>query len=68
MDGNKMNLAVMILHCILAVAWDVHLFLRIANGWNTSSAAFVFDIIWVIVLHICAVYWILRYIKSKKEK
>ena len=63
---KKVSIAAVILNCICAVVWNINLFIDIAYGF-TSSATFALHIFCAIGWDFCAVVWILRYIKSKKN-
>ena len=67
MDNNKkVGLTVVIMSCICAVLGNTNLFVDIAYG-HTNSESFVLHTICAIVYNICAIVWILRYCKSKKD-
>ena len=66
-NKKKVNLAAMIINCICAVVWNVNLIVDFAYGY-TNSVSFVLHIICAIAWDVCAVVWILRYLKSKKEE
>ena len=63
---KKVSIAAVILNCSCAVVWNINLFIDITYGF-TNSVSFVLHIICAIVWDFCAVMWILRYIKSKKN-
>jgi len=65
-DKKKVNLAVVIINCICAVVWNINLFVDLTYGY-TNSVSFALHIICAIVWDICAIVWILRYLKSKKN-
>lgn len=65
-DKKKVSISVVIINCICAVAWDINLFVDLVYGY-TNSVSFVLHIICAIVWDICAVMWLLRYRKSKKD-
>lgn len=65
-DKKKISIAVVIINCICAVVWNINLFVDLAYGY-TNSVSFALHIICAIVWDICAVVWILRYRKSKKD-
>ena len=51
----------MILNCIVAVLWNIHVFVDLAYGFPS-----ILHIIFAIVWDFCAVVWVLRYLKSRK--
>ena len=65
-NKKKVNLAVVIINCICAVVWNINLFVDFAYGY-TNSVSFVLHIICAIAWDVCAVAWVLRYLKSKKK-
>jgi len=65
-NKKKTNLAAMIINCICAVVWNINLFVDLASG-DKNSVSFVLHIICAIVWDVCAVIWILHYLKSKKN-
>jgi len=65
-DKKKVSIAVLIIYCICAVAWNINLFVDLAYGY-TNSVSFVLHIFCAVVWDICAVVWIIRYQKSKKN-
>lgn len=65
-EKRKTNLTVVIINCICAVVWNINLFVDLAYGY-TNTASFVLHIVCAIVWDICAVVWILRYLRDKKE-
>ena len=67
MDKNKkVSMVAVILNCICAVVWNINMFIDIAYGF-TNSATFVLHVICAIVWDFCAVIWVGRYLKSKKN-
>ena len=52
----------MILNCICAVVWNINVFVDLADGFP-NMLRMICAIIW----DICAIVWILRYLKTKKE-
>ena len=64
MDKKKtVNTCVaMILNCITAILWNVNVFIDLAYGFPNTI-----HIIFAIVWDFCAVAWIIRYVKSKKD-
>lgn len=65
-EKKKANLTVVIINCICAVVWNLNLFVDLAYGY-TNTVSFVLHIVCAIVWDICAVVWILRYLRDKKE-
>ena len=65
-DKKKVSIAVVILNCICAVLWNITLFVDLVYGY-ANSVSFVLHIFCAIVWDMCAVIWILRYLKSKKN-
>ena len=65
-EKRKTNLTVVIINCICAVVWNLNLFVDLAYGY-TNTVSFVLHIVCAIVWDICAVVWILRYLREKKE-
>ena len=65
-DKKRVNLAVVIINCICAVLWNINLFVDLTYGY-TNSVSFTLHIICAIAWDICAIAWILRYLKSKKN-
>ena len=65
-DKEKVSITVVILNCICAVLWSINLLIDLAYGY-TNSVSFVLHIFCAIVWDMCAVIWILRYLKSKKN-
>lgn len=65
-EKRKTNLTVVIINCICAVVWNINLFVDLAYGY-TNTVSFVLHIVCAIVWDICAVVWILRYLREKKE-
>lgn len=65
-DKKKVSIAVVIINCICAVVWTINLIIDLTFGY-TNSISFVLHIICAIGWWICAVVWILRYLKSKKD-
>ena len=55
-----------IINCFCAVVWNINLIVDLAYGY-TNTASFVLHIVCAIVWDICAVVWILRYLRDKKE-
>ena len=51
----------MILNCICAIVWNINVIIDLAYGFPK-----VLHIICAIVWDICAVVWVVRYLKSKK--
>ena len=63
MDEKKTgSLFVVIINCICAVLWNINVFVDLAYGFPN-----VLRIICAIVWDFCAVVWVLRYLKSKKN-
>ena len=56
------TLVCMILVCISAIVWNINAIIRFAYGYPN-----VLNIICAITWDICAVVWIFRYIKSRKN-
>ena len=54
--------AAMILNCVCAVVWNIQVFVDLAYGFPN-----VLRIICAIVWDCCAVVWVIRYLKSKKN-
>ena len=52
----------MILNCICAIVWNINVIIDLAYGFPN-----VLHIICAIVWDVCAVVWVLRYLKSKKN-
>lgn len=67
MDEKKnVSLAVVIIHCFCAVIWNVNVILKlVAKSYDLS---FYIHIVAAVLWDICAVLWICRYVKGKKEK
>lgn len=65
-DKKKVNLTVVILNCICTVVWNINLFVDLAYGY-TNSVSFVLHIICAVAWDVCAIVWIFRYRKSKKD-
>ena len=65
-DKKKVSIAVVIINCICAVVWNINLFVALAYGY-TNPVSFVLHIVCPIAWDICAVVWIIRYVKSKKN-
>ena len=64
MDTKKPvgTFAAMVLNCICAVVWNIHVYIDFAYGFPN-----VLRIIVAIVWDWCAVIWVIRYLKSKKN-
>ena len=61
--NKKVNIGVVvILNCICAIIWNIKVFVDLVYGFPNVIA-----ILCAIVWDICAVVWILRYLKSKKN-
>ena len=59
---NNVSMAVaMVLNCLCAVVWNIHVFIDFAYGFPN-----VLNIICAITWDICAVLWVVRFIRSKK--
>lgn len=52
----------MVLNCICAIVWNINVFIDLVYGFPD-----VLHIICAIVWDCCAVIWIVRYLKSKKN-
>ena len=52
----------MVLNCICALIWNINVFVDLAYGFPD-----LLRIMCAIVWDLCAVMWIFRYIKSKKD-
>ena len=50
----------MILNCICAAIWNIHVFVDFAYGFPNAL-----HILCAIVWDFCAVVWVIRYLKSK---
>lgn len=67
MNKNKeVSIAVVLINCVCAVIWNINVFVALSYGF-TNSVSFVLRVICAIVWDFCAVVWILRYLKSKKN-
>ena len=67
MDKKKeVSLGIVTINCICAVVWNINLLVDLAYGY-TNSVSFVLHIICAIAWDICAVAWVLRYLKLKKN-
>lgn len=64
-EKKKVNLAVVIINCICAVVWNINLFVDLAYGY-TNSVSYVLHILCAIAWDICAIIWIIRYLKYKR--
>ena len=67
MERKKTNLPVVIINCICARIWNAHLIVDIVYGY-TSTVMFVLHVVCAIVWDLCAVIWIFRYLRSKKNE
>ncbi len=65
-EKTKAGKVDVIFYCVMAVAWNINLFLDIAYG-NTDSKSFMWHIVFAVVWNVLAVVWVLRYRKSKKD-
>ena len=52
---------------ICAIIWNILLFVDLYYGYS-NNVSFVLHIVCAIVCDICAIVWIMRYLKSKKSK
>ena len=65
MDKKK-SFFVVVINLVCVVVWNINLFVDLAYGY-TNSVSFVLHIICAIAWDICAVAWVLRYLKLKKN-
>lgn len=65
-EKKKTNLTVVIINCLCAVVWNINLFVDLAYGY-TNTVSFLLHIVCAIVWDICAVVWILRCRRKKKD-
>lgn len=65
-EKKKVNLAVVVINCICAVVWNINLFVDLAYGY-TNSVSYGLHILCAIVWDVCAIIWIFRYLKYKRE-
>lgn len=65
-DNKKVSIEVVIINCICAVVWNINLFVDLVYGY-INAVLFVLHIVCAIAWDICAVVWIIRYLKSKKN-
>lgn len=67
MDKKKeVNIFVVVITSIAAVVWNINLFVVFAYGY-TNSVSFYLHILCAIVWDFCAIIWILRYLKFKRN-
>lgn len=67
MDKKKeVSLGIVIINCICAVVWNINLFVDLAYGY-TNAMSFALHIICAIVWDICAVAWVVHYLKARKD-
>ena len=59
---NKVSIWVVIPNCICAVVWSINVFVDLAYGFPNGM-----HICCAVVWDLCAVIWILRYLKSREE-
>ena len=65
-ENQKVSLTAVLLNCICAIVFNINLFIAIAYG-DTSSFSFILRIFCAVGWTMCAIIWIIRYIKFKKE-
>lgn len=65
-EKKKISLAVVIINCFCAVVWCLNVVLDLVYGY-TSSISFVLHIVCTIVWTICAIIWLVQYVKQKKQ-
>lgn len=51
---------------ICAIVWNILLFVDLYYGYS-NNISFVLHIVCAIVWDICAIVWLMRYLKSKKH-
>ena len=68
MDKKKsVSLALVIIWCINAVIWNIHVFVDLAQGY-ADTGTLILHIVCAIAWDICAIAWVLHYLKSKKTQ
>jgi len=68
MDKKKsVSLALVIIWCINAVIWNINLLLDLIRGY-ASTGTLILHIVCAIAWDICAIAWVLHYLKSKKTQ
>ena len=68
MDKKKsVSPALVVLMCINAVIWNINLLLDLIRGY-TSTGTLILHIVCAIAWDICAIAWVLYYLKSKKTQ
>jgi len=68
MDKKKrVSLALAVLMCFNAVVWNINLLLDLMQGY-TNTGTLILHIFCAIAWDICAIPWVLRYLKSKKNQ
>ena len=65
-EKQKVSLTAVLLNCICAIVFNINLFIAIAFG-DTNSFSFILRIFCSVGWTMCAIIWIFRYIKFKKE-
>ena len=65
-NKKKTHFTVMIINIICAVVWNINLFVDLMYGY-TNFIAFVLHIICAVAWDICALVWIVKYVKTKKN-
>lgn len=63
---DKASIFAVISTSICTIIWNIILFIDLYYGYS-NNVSFILHIVCVIVWDICALIWILRYVKLKKE-
>jgi len=63
---DKVSIFAVVSTSICAIIWNILLFVDLYYGYS-NNVSFVLHIVCAIVWDICAIVWIMRYLKSKKS-
>jgi len=63
---DKASIFAVVSTSICAIIWNILLFVDLYYGYS-NNVSFVLHIVCSIVWDICAIVWIMRYLKSKKS-
>ena len=63
---DKVSIFAVVSTSICAIIWNILLFVDLYYGYS-NNVSFVLHIVCAIVWDICAIVWIMRYLKSKKN-
>ena len=63
---DKASIFAVVSTSICAIIWNILLFVDLYYGYS-NNFSFILHIVCAIVWDICAIVWIMRYLKSKKS-